>query len=543
MIRQNSSNIVIVVFFLLITEIIPQSNYLNNQKIYDFLDRMEVKGYISLNHHQKPFSRQTISDKLNDLAEKNLNDIEKKELSYFINEYNPDFAVSPESDLTVFAKNQNGAYRFLEYHDSLIYLNLLFDGGIEYSRGAEGNYKLRYWNGISTFGNLGENFSFDLKFNDFSDKGSSLRISRRFSREPGYEFATSRTSTSSYNYDKVDGNITYSWKWGNLSLIKDKNIWGNGYNGSIILSDKAPSFAHIRFKMYPTDWLEFTYIHGDLNSNIFDSTTYRNSGGNRGHIQMVPKYFAAHILTIDPTSDLKISLGESVVYSDRFEPIYLIPVLFFRIADHYLTNKDESSGNAQLFSSISYRFPSISTRLDASLFIDELSLSNLTGKYPEAVGYSIGFTNYDLFLANFGIRLEYTRINPFVYEHDDPVQSYFNRNYQMGHWVGSNAEQIYFQSSYPFNEYLRVKGEIEFTRRGEIFNKADERYKRGQNFLYGGRSQYLRYSLSAEYEMLNNLFVTISAVSSTAQGVNNIINVNDYNYNEVSAGVMLGYDY
>jgi hypothetical protein len=318
-------------------------------------------------------------------------------------------------------------------------------------------------------------------------------------------------------------------------------LWGTGYNGRLILSDKAPSFPHLRLKIYPADWLEFAYIHGDLTSDIFDSTTYRTSGGTRGHIQLVPKYYAAHIVSVDFTKNLKVSLGESVVYSDRFEPVYLIPVLFFRIADHYLSKSDLNSGNAQLFSSVSYRLPQYKSRVDLSVFIDELSISNLFGSFPEAIAFTLGITRYDLFFDNLGLKIEYTRINPFVYEHDDPAQLYYNRGYLMGHWIGGNADQIYLQLNYIFNENLRIWAEGEYTRKGDFYDISKKRFQKEQTFLYGKQSGYLTFTLSGEYELYNNLFITAKGTVSNSWGSNNVVRPEDYRFIELSSGVRLGF--
>ncbi|NUM72578.1 MAG: hypothetical protein HUU43_17190 [Ignavibacteriaceae bacterium] len=260
----------ITLFIVLSTISGAQSNHLSNSKVYEFLDRMEVKGYININHHQKPFTRQVILEKLkflaeaagvrngeNDKNEKNglngenekndlivLNAVERAELEYFLKEYDTDL-IKPDGDVTFFKRNDAGVMRFLEYKDSRFYTNFYFDGGFLYAQREAGKYELTYWNGLSAYGNVGENFSFDLKFNDFSDKSNIPGLSRKFSEDPGYEYGVNRSTTKTFNYDKTDANLTYTWDWGNISLIKDRNLWGTGYNGRLILSDKAPSFPHL----------------------------------------------------------------------------------------------------------------------------------------------------------------------------------------------------------------------------------------------------------------------------------------------------------
>ena len=49
------------------------------------------------------------------------------------------------------------------------------------------------------------------------------------------------------------------------------------------------------------------------------------------------------MLSIYPNDEFTFSIGESIVYSDRLQPIYFIPVLFFRAADHYLSSKNTTA--------------------------------------------------------------------------------------------------------------------------------------------------------------------------------------------------------
>lgn len=563
-----------ITLFLFPIALFAQSNFINNPSIYEFLDRQEIKGRINLNHHQKPYSRQDILNHLQHLTNKalDLNQTELEELKHYLAEYTTkqiieatnvqsmrgvyDKAISnippPVSHFvggfqhsTFLSRNSSGSFRFFEYSDSLFYFNLYPDVGGSYSLRNENKSRLSYYNGFTAYGSVGNNFSFDITFNDYSIKTKGYNIgktSRLFTNERGFDYPLFRENTKTMNYDRTIAAITYNWDWGLISLRKDYNYWGTGYNGNLILSDKAPSFPFIQLRLKPVDWLEFNYIHGDLMSFIYDSLTYRNSGGTRPHMQLVDKYFVAHVITADVFNNLKLSLGESLVYSDRFEPMYLIPFLFFRMADHYLSNSgDLNSGNAQIFASLSYRIPSISTRIDGSIFIDELSISNIFGKYPEAVAYSIGLTNYDLFIDNLGVQFEYTRTNPFVYAHGDPAQTYANRGYQMGHWIGGNADQFFLKLLYKPIPLLRLHTSFEYTRKGDFEDISQPRYQKTQTFLFGDKSFYSTFRIDAEYEFLNNLFLIAEGTISNAWGKNNRINPAEYKYTQFTLGFHYGF--
>jgi hypothetical protein len=112
--------------------------------------------------------------------------------------------------------------------------------------------------------------------------------------------------------------------------MKDNFVWGNNYNGANILSGKQPSFAYLQFKMNPTKWFDFTYIHGALVSQVLDSSKIYGIGSGLRK-SFFPKYLAANILTVRPIKHFFISLGNSIVYSDKYiQPIYLIPFMFYK---------------------------------------------------------------------------------------------------------------------------------------------------------------------------------------------------------------------
>ena len=132
------------------------------------------------------------------------------------------------------------------------------------------------------------------------------------------------------NYTDIRANINYSFKKGNISFGKDNIIWGYGENSNIVLSNKAPSYPYIRLDYKPTKWLNFNYSHAWLNSNIADSSLsyFTNSGriDNDFRLVFVQKYLATHSIEVQAMKGLNIAIGESIVYSDKMDPGFLIPI-------------------------------------------------------------------------------------------------------------------------------------------------------------------------------------------------------------------------
>ncbi|MFZ1290140.1 MAG: capsule assembly Wzi family protein [Melioribacteraceae bacterium] len=495
--------------------------------VYSFLERMSSKGIIQTNEEIMPFSRMEIAEKLllihnskfslpaeERIQNSKITNIEKVELEFYIREFSVELKklgldlndYEAKRKLIDFKNDKFGfdkynRFRLFSYSDNNF--GLFIDPVLSYSYNSfkDGN-SWNYSNGLKLYGNFGSSIGFDLQFYDNHPRGDNLDRYRNFSNQTGYEFQPS--VKGGFDFDRMNANFTYSWDWGFLSIGKDFNYYGSGENGKIILSDKAPSFPFIKLEAEYADWFKFSYIHSYLNSQIIDSANIR-TGQLRDHYPKVEKYFVAHMFSFTPYKNLNFSLGESVVYSDRFEPIYLIPVSFFRLADHYLTDPDESAGNAQLFASIWYKNYWLRTKFYGSVFIDELSASH--SEYPQAVAYNFGFKTIDPIILESELCVEYSRINPFVYFHADEAQTYASYGYEMGHWMGSNADQLFLSFKKRITRGLEFNLYYSIIRKGDEESFDEERYQDKHTFLWGDKNEITEYGAEINYEILHSLFV------------------------------------
>jgi hypothetical protein len=142
------------------------------------------------------------------------------------------------------------------------------------------------------------------------------------------------------------------------------------------------------------------------------------------------KYLASHSILINPIKGLTFALGESIIYSDRMDIGFLLPINLFKIYDNNRSNYLINAGsNGQYFLQVSSRNHIKNTHLYGSLFIDEIKVSAILDKKEKRnqLGYTIGGSITDLFVTYLNIGVEYTRVNPFVYSNLIPAQ--FNTNY------------------------------------------------------------------------------------------------------------------
>ncbi|BDQ03213.1 hypothetical protein [Ignavibacterium sp.] len=405
-------NLLIKVFFILSFYSVTFSQVVYEplgSDVYSFLSRLSQKGIIELDDQIRPLSRKYIAEKLSLLKQdtNKLTSLEVDELNFYLTDFGRELDLLSNTKvdkekISSISKDSYGRYRLFSYRDNLFSFNLSPIIGAEI--GSRDNERLIHiWNGISFYGYLSDNIGFNFRFIDNTEKGNTIDKWRTFTPETGFHVRNDQTifgfPPDKIEYSEVNTNIGVDWLWGKFSAGKDFMEWGYGESGLLVLSQKAPSFPFIRLDVNPVDWFSFNYFHGFLSSDVVDSnaTYFHQTNGER--IVFREKYIASHTLSIKPTNGLTLSLGESIVYSDKFEFSYLFPLIFFRVNDHHLSRQiNEAGSNSQFFFSVSSRNHLKNTHLYGSLFIDELTITNIFDKEKQRnqFGFSFGTSVTDL---------------------------------------------------------------------------------------------------------------------------------------------------
>jgi len=491
-----------------------------NHPVYQFLARQAQKGNINFDDLIQPVSRKEISTLLNYLQDSvtTLSVKEKKEVAFYLNEYsefNPNYK---DGTHYIWGKDQ---------YDNRALLNVKKDDFIfradpaltyEYTGGQnKGVYKQA--TGMAFWGQAGKHFSFQAYFQDINESGKGVDSLKRFSPETGIQrTANLNNKSTAVNYSDVRGNITYAWNNGFISIGKDQLLNGYGQEGRLILSDKAPSYPYIRLDYSPLKWLHFKYSLASLQSGIIDSARTYNKGnslyGNNREIY-VQKYMASHSLNFLPIKGLELSVGESMISSDQFDPAYLIPVLFYKAYDQYASRYKITTGsNGQFFFQASSRNHIPKTHLYATLFIDEIRLETAfnSATSRNQLGFNIGASTTDIFIPYLTAGLEYTRINPFVYNNFIPAQTYTSQTYLLGDWIGQNADKVIAWLSYNPMPRLITTAQLVYVRKGMEGTLLDQYFASPQpKFLQQGPVQsQTQISLEAKYELIHRLYTRLA---------------------------------
>jgi len=511
----------------------------SDQEIYNYLSRLSQKGIISFKDHARPIPRIYIARKISEAFKhkSKLTPLENDELEFYISEYAleisrlkgnssllsqsstasleinglpaeesfptviSNYIISSKRRINI-ASSISGRWRAFNYNDSLFVFNL--DPVLGYGSGKYDDQDLdHFWFGAGAWGYLKDYIGYSARFENHYLGGKTFR--NKISPDPG---VTEVKNKSRIEFYQMHFNLNYSWDWGSITLAKENMQWGYGKGGNLVLSRNAPSFPFLQLSISPVEWLDFSWFHGWLASDVIDSSqaypttiAYRNRNVYRN------KYFASNTITFHPFSKLSFSLGNSVIFSDRVEVLYLIPVMIYKVVDFEKYRGSNSLGdNIQLFAAVSSRNLIPNTHLYGTFFLDEFSVDIYEARRERNMfAFMLGASLTDLPINNITLTAEYTKIYPFVYSHYIPTQTYENSSFILGHWMGHNADQVFASINYRVVRGLQVELWGNLIRKGESGTVKMQYNYIQPPFLFGLRRYYSIAGMEVKYELIHNL--------------------------------------
>ncbi len=151
-----------------------------------------------------------------------------------------------------------------------------------------------------------------------------------------------------------------------------------------------------------------------------------------------------------------------------------------------------------------------------TLFIDEFSTTEFwrTDRQRNQIGVTGGVRLVDFYYPNTDLIVEYTRINPWVYNHKFADATYQNHGYDMGDWIGQNADRLYLETSYRPRRDLVLGAQLESIRKGGKLPTYRQYMLPTPPFLYGPLIKRQAFGITARYEPLRDLFLDARALLS-----------------------------
>lgn len=540
---------------------------LTQTKLYDYLDELVTDGVICAQTAVRPYTRGQVAKMLVEAqsADSLLNIRQKKELVFYLNEF------ALERDTMV--------NNYVQYTDHVTYNLSLADPQFSYMT-KDKKFKMRLrpilganiqasskgailqrWYGVDLQMDIAKHLSVwgSLRDNSWSgnwlnkqyyptndDRRNGARIHYGASQTQPALSPISGVQYKEANYggdfsDSKGGISLYSW-WGSISLQRENIRWGDAYHASNILSGRAPAAPMISLQLTPCKWFQFDYFHAWLVSNVVDSTYYYLENTTKPGVQdkeyrPLNKFMAANMFTVTPIKQLSFSFGNSIIYAEQnIQAAYLIPIAFYKSLDHLLTKGIASQNqNSQLFGSLSIR-PVDHLHLYASVYVDEFKLSRLKPSNAEhnPVSYLVGFNWSGWPVKGLSLKGEFTRTNVACYTHSIDALTWTTNSFNMGHYMGDNAQSIYAELAYRPIRGMLLK--LSYTNDTKYNSYAYLRVYRGSDGVIrdGGISEtisqkpfdYCIYRndevrLDGFYEVHPNMFLTMSLGYNHGRGYDN----------------------
>ncbi len=526
-------------------------------EVYDYIDELMTDGVITRQTAVRPYTRKQVADMLVEAqqADSILNRRQKKDLAFYLNV----FALERDTISTNFVQyTDRRTFNLSLANPQFSYLtkNKLFKMSIEPILGMDlyGSKKgliIKRWWGADLKMDIAHHVSIWGSLRDISYNGTAALSDKYFANDyakidgakitkPGYLNNLAGVQYKEANYggdfsDSKGGISLYSW-WGSIALQRENIRWGDSYHCSNILSGRNPAVPMLSLQLTPCRWFQFDYFHAWLVSNVLDSTNYyvenTTTGGTYKHYRPANKFMAANMFTFTPIKYVSFSFGNSIVYAERnVQAAYFIPFAFYKSLDHLLTKGlSVENQNSQLFGSLSVR-PWDHIQLYTSIYFDEFKLARLKKSNPEnnLVSYLVGFNWSGWPLTGLSLKGEFMRSYIACYTHSINVLTWTSNGYNMGHYMGDNAQSIYVELAYRPIRGMRLK--LTYTNDTK-FNSYAYLRRGGKD---GGISQTIaqkpfdkaiyrndEVALDGIYEVHPNMYLRVNLTYNNARGYDNL---------------------
>lgn len=477
----------------------------SNKGIYEFIDELAARHIISVNSAIRPYSRTSIANYLQEAVEKKelLSPRQQKELEFYLLDFGKELNAGRD-----WKRRKDLFY----YKDSVFSLTVNPIIGGEIFLNTAG--RATYWrNGAEARGYI-KNWGFYASLRDNHEKPFLGRPDFLTHREGGHI----KVGT---DWSEMQGGVTYAWKWGNAGLIKERQQWGNSYNGSNIFGGNNPTFFQVRLQINPAKWFSFNYFHGWLNSMVVDSADsywVSNSYGLDFREAYHKKYIAANMFTFTPVKNLYLSAGNSIVYTDEnINPVYFVPLFFYKSVDHSLTSGVDNM-NSQMYLDVSSR-QIRHLHLYGTVFVDELSVDRIFSKDDEwnFLSWKAGFRLTDLPFSNLSLTAEFTYTYPLTFQHYVPTLTFETAGFNLGHYLRDNSAEWYAALDYRPYRTLNISLFFMDAVRGPDYSALGGS-RLGNPPLENIEWHNTSFGIKAGLQVINDVYAWLSAIHSNISG-------------------------
>ncbi len=426
--------IIYVILFGAVHSLIGQSvNIPLSHWLYDYFDRMAVRQ-ITTNYSpgMHPISRSDAIQIVNEIIinskdnPANFSKLERDLLHRAIAELIDDFPKNSQKELHF--KKEPHLYKWVNDSQN-IFIDAVFGGSGDFYKKniLTGEY------GAIIRGHMGW-FSFYSDNRIMGEKGNGPYVNR-YDVSKGYPYNGSPDSSMA-TWDTSISYMQIKLKTLHIQYGRDNIRWGPSRIAGLSMSGIGPGFDFFSLR-YKVGNARLHYFHGDLQHAI------------------VRKWMAGHRIELSLGQRGYIGFHETIIYADRNpEMTYLNPVMPFLISEHSVGDHD----NVGLGLDFCWNcMPGL--QLFGEIFIDDMVApwTIFDDKWSNKKAIIIGGHWIDpLAIQNSSLRIEYHRIDPFVYTHRISENIYEHYNIGIGSSLQPNSDLFDANMEYYLNYKIKV---------------------------------------------------------------------------------------
>ena len=244
--------------------------------------------------------------------------------------------------------------------------------------------------------------------------------------------------------------------------------YGSFFDDSIFISKNALHQGQFNFVINKPKW---SYSHTFLCLTSTDD--FKNN-------QNPKKFLTLHSLDIRPLPWLSFGLVDSMIYGNRFEPIYFLPFSAFFISQGLYDFPDNSliglTSRVQPYSGIS---------LDMALYADDIGFNEIVrfkkdAKWRLAGQFGFSYTMPKTHWFTF-IKLDYTFVTPYAYTHvssyrsdGSNYKSYTHAGEAIATNLAPNSDRISLKLKFRPEHGINLDFFNTFIRHGNIVESIDD---------------------------------------------------------------------
>ncbi len=505
--------------------------------VYEFLKKMQVEGVIpEYSSANLPLSRKAVGNYIDKiLNSRTLSGIESKLAKEFYNEFYYDVRKDPSRYTSIFGTKRGNLFsdekfRYL-YGFTDTNASLFFNTIVEFEiSGNEGDSLLNNTATISDLGLIARGTLYDKVGYSINiqagKKVAGTSESSEFLKMTNTTLKTDREFRLHGNYyTNYRGHARYQTPGGFLSLTAghEKISIGSGYISKLFYSNDAPPFSFIKLDL---SYKKFAY-----------SFFYGSLRGDSIGVELNSKNIAGHRLDVNFSDKFRAGFYESIVISnDPFSFSFFNPFSFLTSADLNSGAKETTLNNTLMGIDLEY-VPFKNLSIQATFLIDDLNLSTISDTSyvgnENKFGYQLGILWSRAFtLDNLILKVEYTRLDPFVYSHRSNKSTYTNWGISLGSQLPPNSDEIALETDLWLSSRININCNYTFQRSafGIIF---DENGKLLYNF--GGDINYG----FGDYNIIKNRFLNGNRINKSFF----TLNLNAQLFRQFYLNVMYRYSY